>query len=67
MFLHSEDCGHPSPALHPAKGRAVTSYSREKIISILFFNVFSKTKAFQSSRSCPWHEGKEWKSALKRV
>lgn len=60
----------PLPCPPPARGRAVTSYSREKFISILFFNVFSKTKAFQSSRSCPWrswHEGKELKSALKRV
>lgn len=43
---------------------------REKSISNSFFNVPSKTKAFESSSSCPWrllHEAEELKSALKRL
>lgn len=60
----------PPPSAWAESGSAITSYSEKKIILILFFNVSSKTKVFESSHSCPWcflHEAKELKLALKRV
>lgn len=60
----------PLPSSWAASGSANTSYSEQNSSQSRFFHVSSKTKAFESSNSCPWrllHEAKEPKSALKRA
>lgn len=67
---NGQDCGHPLPLPGQNQGVQSPPIQRKKIILILFFNVSSKTKVFESSNSCPWcflHEAKELKLAPKRV